>query len=134
MGKFYHGLVAMKQTLKTTLILGASTNEERYSYKALYKLRAANHPVYALGFREGALADISIHTEHQVSWNDIDTVTLYLGPARQESYYDYLLTLKPRRIIFNPGTENVEFEKRLRDAGIETEQSCTLVLLATNQY
>ena len=59
---------------------------------------------------------------------------MYLGPARQESYYDYLLTLKPRRIIFNPGTENVEFEKRLRDAGIETEQSCTLVLLATNQY
>ena len=65
MGKFYHGLVAMKQTLKTTLILGASTNEERYSYKALYKLRAADHPVYALGFREGTLEDTSIHTEHQ---------------------------------------------------------------------
>jgi predicted CoA-binding protein len=80
------------------------------------------------------LEDTSIHTEHQDSWNDIDTITLYLGPARQESYYDYLLTLKPKRIIFNPGTENEGFEKRLRDAGIETEQSCTLVLLATNQY
>lgn len=134
MGKLYHGLVVMKQTLKTTLILGASTNEERYSHKAFYKLRAADHPVYALGFREGTLEDTSIYTEHQASWNDIDTVTLYLGPARQKSYYYYLLTLKPRRIIFNPGTENVEFEKRLRDAGIETEQSCTLVLLATNQY
>jgi len=124
----------MKQTLKTTLIIGASTNEERYSYKAFYKLRAADHPVYAIGFREGMLEDTSIYTEHQDSWNDIDTITLYLGPARQESYYDYLLTLKPKRIIFNPGTENEGFEKRLRDAGIETEQSCTLVLLATNQY
>ena len=124
----------MKQTLKTTLIIGASTNEERYSYKAFYKLRAADHSVYALGFREGMLEDTSIHTEHQDSWNDIDTITLYLGPARQESYYDYLLTLKPKRIIFNPGTENEGFEKRLGDAGIETEQSCTLVLLATNQY
>lgn len=64
----------------------------------------------------------------------MDTVTLYLGPARQESYYEYLISLNPRRIIFNPGTENESFEKRLRNAGIETEQSCTLVLLATNQY
>ena len=134
MGKLYDGLVDIKQTPKTTLILGASSNVERYSYKAFCKLKATDHPVYALGFREGTLEGIPIHTEHQASWNDVDTVTLYLSPARQESYYEYLLTLKPNRIIFNPGTENEGFEKRLRDAGIETEQSCTLVLLATDQY
>ena len=113
----------MKQTLKTTLIIGASTNEERYSYKAFHKLRAAKHTVYALGFREGMLADTPIHTEHQAAWNEVDTVTLYLGPARQENYYDYLLTLKPKRIIFNPGTENEGFEKRLRDAGLACYES-----------
>jgi len=124
----------VQETSKTTLIIGASTNEERYSFKAFHKLRAAKHTVYALGFREGMLADTPIHTEHQAAWKEVDTVTLYLGPARQESYYEYLISLNPRRIIFNPGTENESFEKRLRDAGIQTEQSFTLVLLATNQY
>ena len=119
---------------KTTLIIGASANEERYSNKAFYKLTAAGHPVYALGFRGGTIEGATIHTEHQQSWDDVDTVTLYLGPARQEGYYDYLLGLKPRRVIFNPGTENLDFEKLLQAEGIQTEQSCTLVLLATNQY
>ena len=124
----------VQETSKTTLIIGASTNEERYSFKAFYKLRAAKYTVYALGFQKGMLENTPIHTEHQATWNEVDTVTLYLGPARQENYYDYLINLNPRRIIFNPGTENESFEKRLRDAGIQTEQSCTLVLLATNQY
>lgn len=119
---------------KTTLIIGASSNRERYSNKAFYKLTAAKHPVYALGFRQGNIESTPIHTEHQETWKDVDTVTLYLGPTRQESYYDYLLSLKPRRVIFNPGTENEVFEKRLQEAGILTEQSCTLVLLATDQY
>jgi len=134
MGKLSNGLVGMKYTEKSTLIIGASLNEERYSYKAFYKLRAANHPVYALGFREGMLEDTPIFTEHQTAWDGVDTVTLYLGPARQEPYLQYLLNLKPRRVIFNPGTENEGFEKRLQEAGIKTEQACTLVLLATNQY
>ena len=124
----------MHNTYKSTLILGASTNAERYSNKAFYKLKAASHTVFALGFQDGVLGDTTIHTEHQSEWNNVDTVTLYLSPARQETYYDYLLNLKPRRVIFNPGTENQKLESLLQEAGIETEQACTLVLLATNQY
>ena len=124
----------MSNQKKATLIIGASTNEERYSYKAFHKLKASSHRVYALGFREGMLADTQIYTEHQATWIDVETVTLYVGPARQESYIEYLLELKPRRVIFNPGTENEDLEKRLQESGIQTEHACTLVLLATNQY
>ena len=116
------------------MIIGASTNQERYSYKALYKLKESNHRVYALGFPEGMAADTQIYTLHQANWTDVDTVTLYLGPEKQEPYFEYLLELKPSRVIFNPGTENEDLEKRLQEAGILTEQACTLVLLATNQY
>jgi|TARA_B110000914_G_C15478456_1_gene454386 predicted CoA-binding protein len=124
----------MNNSQKATLIIGASTNEERYSYKAFYKLKESNHRVYALGFREGMLSDTQIYIDHQATWTDVDTVTLYLGAARQEPYFEYLVKLNPRRVIFNPGTENEEFENRLKEAGIQTEQACTLVLLATNQY
>ena len=123
----------MNNSQKATLIIGASTNEERYSYKAFYKLKESNHRVYALGFREGMLSDTQIYIDHQ-DFTDVDTVTLYLGAARQEPYFEYLVKLNPRRVIFNPGTENEEFENRLKEAGIQTEQACTLVLLVTNQY
>ena len=124
----------MHNTNKSTLILGASTNVERYSNKAFYKLKAASHTVFALGSRAGVIGDTKIYTEHQSEWKNVDTVTLYLSPVRQETYYDYLIKLKPRRVVFNPGTENKKLESLLREAGIETEQACTLVLLATNQY
>ena len=107
---------------------------ERYSNKAFYKLKAASHTVFALGSRAGVIGDTKVYTEHQSEWKNVDTVTLYLSPVRQETYYDYLLKLKPRRVVFNPGTENKKLESLLREAGIETEQACTLVLLATNQY
>ena len=80
------------------------------------------------------LSDTQIYTYHQATWTDVDTVTLYLGATRQEPYFEYLVKLNPRRVIFNPGTENEEFENRLKEAGIQTEQACTLVLLVTNQY
>ncbi|MGB2502074.1 MAG: CoA-binding protein [Flavobacteriaceae bacterium] len=124
----------MHNTNKSTLILGASTNIERYSNKAFYKLKAASHTVFALGSRAGVIGDSKIYTEHQSEWKNVDTVTLYLSPVRQETYYDYLLKLKPRRVVFNPGTENKKLESLLHEAGIETEQACTLVLLSTNQY
>lgn len=124
----------MHNTNKSTLILGASTNIERYSNKAFYELKAASHTVFALGSRAGVIGDTKIYTEHQSEWKNVDTVTLYLSPVRQETYYDYLIKLKPRRVVFNPGTENKKLESLLREAGIETEQACTLVLLATNQY
>ena len=124
----------MHNTNKSTLILGASTNTERYSNKAFYKLKAASHTVFALGSRAGVIGDTKIYTEHQSEWKNVDTVTLYLSPVRQETYYDYLINLKPRRVVFNPGTENKKLESLLHEAGIETELACTLVLLATNQY
>ncbi len=121
---------------KTTLILGASTKSERYSNIAFHKLKAAGHPVYALGYREGFLDDNTpIHTTPQPQWNAIDTVTVYLNPTNQELYYDYLLKLKPKRVLFNYGSENKTFAELLQNAGIGVEKSvCTLVLLSTNQY
>lgn len=116
-----------------TLVLGASTKPERYAYKAIEKLIAHKHEVLVLGFRAGEVLGHSIETEKRL-WEGVDTVTLYLGPARQEAYFDYVISLKPRRVLFNPGTENAVFEALLQANGIQAERACTLVLLATNQY
>ena len=90
---------------KKTLVLGASSNPARYSYLAMQRLRAHDHPVVAIGRRVGRVADVDITKEH-LPENDVDTVTLYLNPKNQVEYYDYILNLHPKRIIFNPGTEN----------------------------
>ncbi|MFD2907261.1 CoA-binding protein [Flavobacterium ardleyense] len=116
-----------------TLVLGASTNKERYSYKAIHSLVDKSHQVVAIGAKKGIAFDIPIEKE-KVDFHGIDTVTLYLNPKIQEEYYDYIVSLKPRRVIFNPGTENPEFYKILEKNKIEYEVACTLVLLATNQY
>ena len=116
-----------------TLVIGASTKPERYAYKAIERLKAKGHPVIALGLRSGEVHGETIHTEKE-NWPAIDTVTLYVGPARQEHYIDYVCGLKPRRVLFNPGTENPDFENRLKAEGILAERACTLVLLSTNQY
>ena len=116
-----------------TLVLGASTDTSRYANKAIRLLKAHNHEVVAVGKDEGAVEGVSII--HDVPTEDkIDTVTLYLNPVRQQAYYQKILDLKPRRIIFNPGTENRELEKLAAENGIETEEACTLVLLNTGQY
>ena len=116
-----------------TMVLGASLNEERYANIAIKRLRAKKYPVVAIGVKKGMVADVSIATT-TVPWTTIDTVTLYLNPKRQEAYYDYILSLQPKRVIFNPGTENVDFATRLQKQGIVAENACTLVLLSTNQY
>lgn len=116
-----------------TLVIGASTNKERYSYKAINNLIAKSHQVVAIGSKKGMVLDIPIETE-KLDFHAIDTVTLYLNSKVQQEYYDYILSLKPRRVIFNPGTENEEFYKILKANNIAFEESCTLVLLATNQY
>lgn len=118
---------------KKTLVLGASTNPGRYANIAINRLVRAQVPTVALGLRKGEVAGVQIETE-KVPFEDIDTVTLYLGPPRQVEYYDYILSLNPERVIFNPGTENPEFYKLLRERGIEVEIACTLVLLSTQQY
>ena len=118
---------------KKTLILGASTNPARYSYLALNKLVANGHPVIAIGRKTGIVNNAPITTE-QSPLKDIDTVTLYLNPTNQKPYYNYILALKPRRIIFNPGTENDELYALAEKEGIKVMEACTLVLLATGQY
>jgi predicted CoA-binding protein len=116
-----------------TLVIGASTNKERYSYKAIHSLVDKCHQVVAIGAKKGMAFDIPIETE-KLDFQAIDTVTLYLNPKAQEAYYDYVLSLKPRRVIFNPGTENPAFYKLLAAHDIQYEVACTLVLLATHQY
>ena len=118
---------------KKTLVFGGSTNPQRYSYLAINRLRNNGHEVVSYGLRSGEVADVQIDTELK-PYRDINTITLYMNPSRQEAYYDYLISLQPQRVIFNPGTENPEFYKRLRDNNILVEVACTLVLLSINQY
>ena len=120
--------------MKRTLVLGASPNPDRYAYKATVKLDAYNHPVFPVGLREGVIGKHKILTNTPIIKN-IDTVTLYVGPQNQPVYYDYILNqIKPKRIIFNPGTENDELEQLAKEKGIATEIACTLVLLSLNDY
>jgi uncharacterized protein len=116
-----------------TLVIGASENPERYSFKAISLLRMYNYPVVALGLRPGRVADVDFITSLS-SLKDIETVTLYVGAQNQPIYEDYLLQLKPARVIFNPGTEHPVFAEKLRKAGIEPIEACTLVMLSTGQY
>jgi predicted CoA-binding protein len=118
---------------KKTLVIGASTNPERYSFLAVNKLLKYNHPVVAVGLKSGEIATIPIETS-LIPFENIDTVTLYVNPTNQKAYYDYILSLQPNRIIFNPGTENEEFEQIATKNNIEVIEACTLVMLSTNQY
>jgi predicted CoA-binding protein len=116
-----------------TLVVGASPNPERYAFKAITQLKLHNHEVYAFGPRSGTVSGVEIQQALPQA-NKIDTITLYVGPERQSELIDALINLNPRRIIFNPGTENAVFEDKARAAGIQTEQACTLVLLSTHAY
>lgn len=118
---------------KKTLVLGASTNRARYANMAMQRLSAHNVPVVAVGLRQGEVAGIKIETR-PVDFENVHTVTLYLGPSRQEQYYDYIVSLEPKRVIFNPGTENPELYRLLKENNIGVEVACTLVLLSTQQY
>lgn len=120
-------------TNKKTLVIGASTNPERYSNKAIVALRSHKHDVIALAKRNGSVDGVEFKTEFPFD-EEIDTVTLYLGPQRQPEYYSDIIKLNPKRVLFNPGTENIEFEKMLQEKGIETEEACTLVLLSIGNY
>ena len=119
--------------IKKTLVLGASDNPARYSYLAIQRLRSHGHPVAGIGRKNTKVADVNIDNE-KIPVNDVDTVTLYLNPTHQQEYYDYILSLKPKRIIFNPGTENDELVKLAKEQNIESLEACTLVLLSTGQY
>jgi predicted CoA-binding protein len=119
--------------MKKTLILGASANPERVAYTAAHRLTEAGHPVVNVGIRQGEVAGLPILTG-QPALDNIDTVTLYISPKNQTEWYNYILSLKPRRVIFNPGTENRELAELAEGQGIVTEEACTLVLLSLNMY
>ena len=119
--------------MKKTLIIGASTNPERYSYKAAQSLLNHDIEIEMIGRREETLFDRPIQTE-KLQHKDIHTITLYLSKKFQPEYYEYIVSLKPKRVIFNPGTENPEFYQRLEQNNIVAEEACTLVLLATNSF
>jgi hypothetical protein len=105
----------------------------RYSYLAVNRLRANQHPVVAIGKRKGTVSDVSIHTDHPPV-EDVHTITLYLNANNQRQYYDYIMSLHPKRIIFNPGAENHELVKMASHEGIQAIEACTLVMLSTGQY
>lgn len=118
---------------KLTVVLGASPNPGRYSFLAVSRLTAHGHPVVAIGNREANIGETRVIKEHPTLEN-VDTVTIYLNPKLQESYYDYILQLHPKRIIFNPGAENEALKTLALKNGIQPQEACTLVLLSTGQY
>jgi predicted CoA-binding protein len=119
--------------MKKTVVIGASDNPGRFSYKAVHQLKRSGHEVVPVGIKKGEVAGLPIETE-KPPIDEVDTVTLYVGPQNQPSWYDYILSLKPKRIIFNPGTENMELERKAQEQNIKTMHACTLVMLSVGNY
>lgn len=118
---------------KKTLIIGATTNTNSYAYLAANRLVQSGNPIVNVGIKEGVVAGVPIEKAETLH-HDIDTITLYIGPKHQPLLYDYILNTHPKRIIFNPGTENAELLDLANKKGIETENACTLVLLSIGEY
>lgn len=118
---------------KKTLVLGATTKSDRYAYKAITMLTEKGHTVLAIGQNQGEVAGVKIYTK-AIPVKNIDTITLYLNPKNQRDYYNYIVEAQPKRVVFNPGTENPELYQLLELNNIKVDVACTLVLLATNQY
>jgi hypothetical protein len=126
-------LAPIRNISKKTLVIGASEKPERYSNMCIKLLTEYNHEVVAIANRAGQVNNVEIK-KGQVIFEDIDTITLYINPKIQVEYYDYILNLKPKRIIFNPGTENPELARLATAQGIEVEKACTLVMLRLAQF
>jgi len=121
--------------MKRTLIVGASPNPSRYAYLAAHRLVGHGHEILPIGIKKGEVAGEEIRDlRNRPELKDIDTITLYINPRHQEEWEDYLLSLAPKRIVFNPGTENPRFAAKARELGIDTEEGCTLVMLSANTY
>jgi uncharacterized protein len=120
---------------KKTVIVGASTNPSRYAFMAAERLVECHQEIVPIGVKSGEVFGKPIlNIGSRPAINDVDTITLYIGPQHQREHYEYLLSLKPKRVIFNPGTENAEFEKKVEELGAEALEACTLVMLSTGQY
>jgi predicted CoA-binding protein len=128
-----HKIIIDTMKNKKTVVLGATTKPERAAFKAVELLVDKGHSVLAIGQNAGEVAGIKIKTK-AIPLSNIDTISLYLNPARQRDYYNYIVEAKPKRVIFNPGTENPELYQLLELNNIKAEVACTLVLLTTNRY
>ena len=127
-------IISLQKKMRV-LVLGASTNEERYSNLAVKRLKNYGHEVIAVGNKKGEIEDIPIIVNPTAdSVKPIDTISLYIGPQNQEQWEDFIISVNPKRIIFNPGTENAEFENKLSKLGIEVVEYCTLMLLQSGQF
>jgi len=122
------------KTHERVLIVGASDKPDRYAHKALVSLRRHGHEVVLVHPRLKEIEGLPVHSDVSGITGAVDTVTMYVGPAISAGLGDKLTALKPKRIIFNPGSENPELQGRLSAAGIQVEEACTLVLLATDQF
>ncbi len=121
--------------MKKTVIIGATPNPSRYAYLAAQNLKAYKHEFIPIGIKKGEVYGQPIQSIFdKPAIKDVDTVTMYVGPQRQEGWYDYILGLKPKRIIFNPGSENPELAHLAESKGVEVVEGCTLVMLRTGQY
>jgi len=119
--------------MKNVVVIGASPNEDRYSNKAVKKLQKYAYKVFPVGIRKGTINDLEIITERP-KVDEVYAVSLYVGPAKQPEWYDYILSLNPKRLFLNPGTENPELEQLANEKGIEVVKFCTLVALDTNMF
>jgi uncharacterized protein len=121
--------------VKKTVIIGATPNPSRYAHLAAHMLTEYQHEIVPVGIQLGEVAGHAISDlRKKPAIPHVDTVTMYIGTRNQPEWYDYILSLKPKRIIFNPGTENEELEKMAEAQGIEATEACTLVLLRSGQY
>lgn len=119
--------------MKKTLIIGATPNPTRYAYRAAQMLKSKGHDIVNVGIKKGEVAGVEIEKPDAIH-NDVHTITLYIGPDLQDQYHDYILKTNPKRVIFNPGTENYKLEEFLKENAIEPIEACTLVMLSTGQY
>lgn len=131
--ELFESVVGFIYMNKKTVILGATPNPDRYAYRAAKMLVGHGHDIVPVGLKKGEVAGKTIENGQPMIEN-VDTVTLYVGPQNQQSLYNYIVKLKPKRVIFNPGTENDELMELLDKNGIEPVEACTLVMLSTNQY
>ena len=120
--------------MENVLVIGASANEESYSNKAMKMLASYLHNPIPVAPVAGRILDKQVYTSAEDVTEKIDTVTVYIGPARQVGLVDQIVRLKPKRVIFNPGAENPDEYDRLRAEGIEVVEGCTLVMLRTGQF
>ena len=125
--------MALNNVNKPTIVLGASENPERYSNKACLMLQKHNHSVFPIGIKEGKIGNSVISTSRTPLQN-IDTITLYIGPKNQAEWLDFIIQCKPKRVVFNPGTENEIMQKQIASQGIEVVEACTLVMLSIGNY